>query len=118
MAISSTLPIYKETYQLSLLATEITRHMPRDLRRDLGGKIREECFKLVLRIYRANTAANKVPDLSKLLERLEVVNLLFRLSRDLRAISIAQYARAIELTGSIGKQANGWRKSSAKSPAA
>jgi hypothetical protein len=31
---------------------------------------------------------------------------------------VKQYARAIELTGAIGKQANGWRKYSAKSPAA
>ncbi len=118
MALHSTLPIYKETYQLLVLATEITRHMPRDLRPAMGTKIREECLELVVLIYRANAATDKVPQLTTLLERLQVAELLFRLSKDLRLISLKQYARAIQLTSAIGKQANGWRKYSAKSPAA
>ena len=44
---------------------------------------------------------------------MQVVELLLRLSRDLRLISTGQYARAIELTDAIGKQANGWRKHAA-----
>jgi hypothetical protein len=118
MALHSTLPIYKVTYELLVLATEITRNMPRDFKASMGGKIRKECLKLVLLIYRANAASDKVPHLTRLLERLQVAELLFRLSKDLRLIGVKQYARAIELTAAIGKQANGWRKYSATSPVA
>jgi hypothetical protein len=118
MALHSTLPIYKVTYELLVIATEITRNMPRDFKVLMGGKIREECLELVLLIYRANVATDKVPHLTRLLERLQVAELLFRLSKDLRLIAVKQYARAIELTAAIGKQANGWRKSSASSPVA
>ena len=38
---------------------------------------------------------------------------LLRLARDKRLISTGQYAKAVELTQSIGKQATGWRKSAA-----
>lgn len=117
MALHSTLPIYKVTYELSLLAAEITRSFPRD-QRGMGTKIREECLELVVLIYRANSATDKVPDLTRLLEHLQVTELLFRLSKDLRLIATKHYAAAIELTSAIGRQANGWRKSSATSPAA
>ncbi len=118
MALHSTLPIYKVTYQLLMLATEITRHMPRDFKATMGAKVREECLELVVLIYRANAATDKVPHLDRMIERLQVTELLFRLAADLRLIAVKQYARAIELTAAVGKQANGWRKYSAKSPAA
>jgi hypothetical protein len=70
MALHSSLPIYQVTYQLLVLATEITRHMPRDFKASMGGKVREECLELVVLIYRANAATNKVPMLDQLLERL------------------------------------------------
>jgi len=118
MALHSSLPIYKVTYELLVLATEVTRNMPRDFKASMGGKIREECLELVLLIYRANVATDKVPHLTTMLERLQVAELLFRLARDLRLIAVKQYAKAIELTAAIGKQANGWRKYSAMSPVA
>ncbi|MNT54073.1 hypothetical protein D3C72_1912070 [compost metagenome] len=52
-----------------------------------------------------------------LVERLQVAELLLRLSVDKRLISKPQYAKTVALTNSIGKQANGWRRS-ASSPAA
>lgn len=117
MAIHTNLPIYKVTYDLFSLVTQITRSFPRDVR-SMGGKIRDECIDLLLLIYRANSSRDKVPYLDALLERLQVTELLLRLSRDMRFISTGQYARAIELTDSVGKQANGWRKHSASSPVA
>jgi predicted GTPase len=117
MALHSTLPIYKVTYQLLALAGRITQHLPRNARA-MGAKMNDECLELVILIYRANSAINKVPHLDELLERLQVAELLFRVAVDLRLIAQKHYADAIELTAAIGKQANGWRKYSAKSPAA
>lgn len=118
MALHTTLPIYKVTYDLLTLVTELTRNMSRDFKGTLGNDLRKECVDLVLLIYRANCETNKVPHLTALLERLLVVELTLRLSSDLHLISRGQYAKAIALTDQIGKQANGWRKKSAAAPAA
>jgi hypothetical protein len=113
MALHTTLPIYKVAYDLLTEVTATTRNMPRDYKSSIGAKIREECVELVVLIFRANTARDKVPHLTTLIERLQVAELLLRLSKDMRLISTGQYASAIALTDKIGKQANGWRKSSA-----
>ena len=117
MALHHTLPIYKRAYDLLSTATQITRNIPRDFKRQLGDVIRDECIKIIVLIFRANIARDKVPHIEDLLEHLEVTNLLLRLLVDNRMISPAQYARAIEITADVGKQAGGWKKSSAMSPA-
>lgn len=114
MAIHTQLPIYKVAYDLLNLATDMTKNMPRDFKLSLGGKIRDECLALLVLIYRANVADDKVPALTALGERVQVAELLIRLCCDKRFISKGKYAKAIFLTDSIGKQANGWRKSSSR----
>ena len=118
MALHTTLPIYKSAYDLLSVATDVTRSMPRDYKASIGAQIRNDCVELVRLIFLANVSREKVPHLDALIERLQVTNLMLRLSRDKHFISIRQYAQAIALTDSIGKQANGWRKSSAASPVA
>ncbi len=118
MALHTELPIYKVAYDLLSLATDLVQNMPRPIKAALGGRVSALCIELVLLIAKANSVKNKVPHLDTLLERLEETNLLFRLCQDKRFISKGQYAKAIGLTTSVGKQANGWRKSYAPSPAA
>ena len=113
MALTTALPIYKTTYDLLTVVTPMTANMPRAHKATLGKRLAEESMDLVVLIYRANSARDKALHLQQLLERMQVVELLLRLSRDLRLISTGQYARAIELTDAIGKQANGWRKHAA-----
>ena len=117
MAIHTELPIHKVAYDLLLVAIELVKNMPRDFKLSVGGEIRNECVAIMTLVFRANVARDKAPHLLDLVERVQVAELLLRASRDLRFISTGQYARAIQLTASIGKQANGWRKS-ASSPAA
>ena len=116
MALASTLPIYRVTYELLQVVTRITKDMPRDYKQSLGGKIREECVELVVLIYRANCSRDKRPHLESLQERLQVAVLLLRLSKDMRLISTGQFAQTIELTDQVGRQSSGWLKS-ASSPA-
>jgi len=110
MALHTHLPIYKVAYNLLDTITDLAKNMPRDFKASIGGKLRDECVEIVVLIFRANCAHDKVPHLDLLIERLQVTELLLRLSRDKRLVSTGQYAQAIELTNSIGKQANGWRK--------
>jgi hypothetical protein len=118
MALHTQLPIYKVAYDLLSVATDYVQNMPRPFKAAIGGRVRDLCVDLVLLIFKANCARDKVPHLDTLLERLEELNLLLRLCRDKRFISTGQYAKAIELTASVGKQANGWRKHNASSPVA
>jgi len=117
MALASTLPIYRVTYDLLQVATRITKDMPRDYKQSLGNKIREESVQLVLLIYRANCSRDKRPHLEDLQESLQVVTLLLRLAKDMKLVSTGQFAQTVELTDQIGRQSSGWLKS-ASSPAA
>lgn len=116
MALHTALPIYKVTYDLLLLVTQLVAQMPRNYKADLGTGLRTECVELVMGIYRANSSDDKAPPLKALLERLETVNLTARVSMDLRLISKMQYAKLIDLTASAGKQAQGWLKHSSPAP--
>ncbi|MFJ3048556.1 four helix bundle protein [Herbaspirillum chlorophenolicum] len=110
MAIHTQLPIYKVAYDLLVVVTSAVKNMPRDLKRNIGEKIGSEVTEITVLIFRANAAQDKELYLVKLLERLQVAELLLRLSMDMRLISKQAYAAAVEKTTSIGKQANGWRR--------
>jgi hypothetical protein len=109
MAIHTQLPIYKVTYDLLDVVTDFAKNMPRDFKRSIGEKISAECIEITVLIFRANVAKDRAPYLTELQERLEVAQLLVRLAKDKRLISVSAYAKATELTTSIGKQATGWR---------
>lgn len=111
MALHFDTEIYKVAYDFLNLITDLVKNMPRDFKTTIGTKLRDECIEISTLIYRANVANDKTPYLSTLIERVQVTELLIRLSRDKRLISIGQYAKAIELASSVGKQANGWRRS-------
>lgn len=118
MAASNNLPIYKVSYDFLRLVVDMVRNIPRDLKQLIGKRLAEEATEIVTLIFRANEATDKVPHLNELLERLGVINLQLQLSCDMHLISKKQYAAATALTAQIGKQAGGWRKYSASSPAA
>ena len=116
MGLHKDLPIYKVVYDLLAFVVALVGNMPRNLRRQLGEKLVDEGVHLTVLVFRANVSRDKAPHLTALLERLQVAELLLRLSQDLRCINRQQYGKAVELTTSIGKQAGGWRRASA-SPA-
>ncbi len=118
MAIHTNLPIYKEAYALLDCVMDLAKNMPRDLKPLIGEKLRDESLGILDMVFRANSSQNKVPHLDNLLSSLQVVELLCRLSKDRRLISVGQYAKAIKLTDSIGRQAGGWRKKFQSAPVA
>jgi hypothetical protein len=111
------LNVYKAAYDLAgLVIDDLIKNMPRNVKRAIGDRLRDECINLTVLIQTANMERNKVPHLVDLVKSLGVVELLLRISRDKRYIATGKYAAAVLLTTSIGKQANAWRK--AFSPAA
>lgn len=117
MALHNTLSIYKSVCELLFLATELTRNIPRAHKRQFSDQLINVCTGMAVRIRRANMAENKLPHLNQLLEDLEIAEVLIRLFKEQRWISIAQYSAVVLLTGSVGAQAGGWKKITATSPA-
>jgi len=119
MALHSELPIYRDTYDLLTKLVQITRNIPREFKRLIGEEMRSECVKMTVLIFRANVATDKVPYIQEIRERVQVVELMLRMSVDMRWISPKHYSTAVLLTQSIGKQATGWKQYNSKgSPAA
>ena len=110
MALHTDLGIHKTAYDLFDAVMDLVKQMPRDFKVPMGSKLRDECLEIITCIFRANSYRDKEPHLLVLIERLQVIELMLRLSRDKRLIATSHYANAIKLTNSIGKQANGWRK--------
>ena len=119
MSLHKELPIYKRGYELLSLASDVLVNMPRTFKASLGMKIHQECVEILVLIGRANAARGmgRAPHILSLVERLEVITLLLRVSHEKRLISNKLWANAIQLTESIGKQAGGWLKSARLSPA-
>ena len=109
MALHTQLPIYKAAYGLLDVVTDLVKNMPRDFKRSIGDEISKDCVKITILVFRANVAADKAPHIVQLLERLQVIELMLRLGMDKHLISPKGYAKAVEITTSIGKQANGWK---------
>lgn len=103
------LPIYKTTYELLEMVTRKTKDFPRDFKYSLGDKIRNECIELVIFIYKANTIKNKRGEnLQQILERVQVIELMLRLAKDLRLFNITAFSEIVLLTDSLARQAQGW----------
>lgn len=117
MAMHTDLQIYKVSMDLLSLATSLTRNIPRDLKLQLGKRVIDECVDVLILIARANAARDKRPHLISLVEKVQVVEFLMRLFKESRFISVNQHAKAIEVTTSIGKQANAWKRYTPTAPA-
>lgn len=116
MAIHTTTQIYGAAYDLLGVVVEAVKNMPRDAKPVLGSRIVDRCLAITTLIRRANCAGDKAPALEQLLETNDEIETLLRIAVEKRFISRGQYGGAILLTQSIGRQANGWRKSSSSSP--
>lgn len=104
------LPIYKQTYDLLVRVTEITRGYPRDFK-PFASKLREQVMEVVLLIYRANSVrAERARLLEQIVELMQVIELSLRLSCDMRLITKVQFSSVVAMTDSVIRQASGWRK--------
>lgn len=82
MALHTSTDIYKATYDLCQLVTQLVAGMPRNYKADFGAELRRRCMALVMRTYEANTAdvEHRVPILQRMRQEVEAVNLSLRLS--------------------------------------
>jgi len=108
------LPIYKLTYDILLRIMQVTKNFPREYKYTLGQKLRDEIIELVVLIYRANSHKDKATFLAMIVERVQLIQLLIRLSHDIRILQRKHYADLAEKTDSLARQAQGWKRAGDK----
>ncbi|MDF3932119.1 four helix bundle protein [Pseudomonas citronellolis] len=118
MALHTELEIHRSAEELLGVVLAMVRHIPRDMKQLIGGKLRDESLQVLVLIGRANMSRNKRQHLDDLLESIWMINQLLRAMVNERFISIPQQAKAMKLTASIGRQANAWKKATATAPVA
>ena len=68
MALHTDTEIYKATYALTQLTTQLVANMPRNYKADFGADLRKRCMALVMRTYQANTTEDKPQILQRMLD--------------------------------------------------
>ncbi len=104
MALYYNLPLYKDTYDFILQIFRITGQFSREYKYSLGQDMKKEAISLVRNIYRANKHYDKRPFLDQFLDDIEVLKLELRLCKDIRLISVENYAKTFEIIGNIARQ--------------
>lgn len=107
------LPVYRLTYELLQHLMMVLADFPKQYKFTVGQKLQDEVIEMVVLIYRANAAKEtRALEIEKFLEKLQVVELMIRLSQDMRILSKKHYASLIAMTQALGKQAQGWKRAS------
>lgn len=103
------LPIFKTAYDLLIELMQTTKDFPREFKYSVGEKIQTNVVELIVEIYKANSAKDKLLFIDNVLEKIQFINLFLRISLDLKILPVTKYAAFIEKSASIAKQAQGWK---------
>ena len=103
-------PIYRTALHLLQFTIKETAHFTRQMRPTLGKMLIEDAVTLIGVICKANAAQDKYEHLTEALNLTEAIEAMWQAAYEVRAINIKALAGSIDLTGSISKQAAGWRK--------
>ena len=109
---SDNLVIFQKIYDFVLLIYPIINHIPKSHRMVLGRHLGDNCIRLLLLV----TKANKTRDVSRKIlqdeisDSLDSLRILIRLTKDLKFLSISQYALLAKNLNEIGKMVYCWSK--------
>lgn len=112
MAIYSSLPVYKDSYALTLELFAFTRTFPREYKYTLGERIKNQSLDLITRIYDANAAPRAVKHrrIGQVRRTAEQLRLLLRLCFDLKLCQMKTFIRHSDLLETVSKQLTAWQK--------
>jgi hypothetical protein len=104
MARCEHLPMYKAAMDLAVYVETIVRNFSRYHKYTLGSDLRQQCRELVTLIICANARHDKLPVLHDLRERLEGLNVLLRIGKEVHAFQkFNAYASAAELVVALSR---------------
>lgn len=113
MSLHTSLPVYRDTYNLILKIFELTKDFPKEYKYTIGQDLKKDSLHLIRSIYRANKhkSLQRVEHLDNFLDQFELIKLEIRLCVDLKILSVKKHVLLTEILDKIGKQVIGWRKS-------
>ena len=106
------LEIYKQMYKLLNIVLDAREHFPKAYKYAFGEKLMMigiECCELI-QLANSTWDAERVHYLEQFSLKFESLNLMLLICRDRCLINESRFCDILELTESIGSQANGWRK--------
>ena len=110
MATYDTLPIYASCYDFLIRMMHVITHFPKEYKYTLGERIQNTAIEMVICIYRVNTAKYKSQNLKLLLNQVQMMYLLLRISHDIKILPTEKYASLIQTVDDISRQSHGWLK--------
>jgi hypothetical protein len=106
------LPIYKKAMDLAIYLEQIVRGFSRYHKYTLGAELRQMSRDIVGAIISANSRAEKLLRLMQLREKLEGLQVLLRIAKEVRAFSsFNSYAHAANRVVDLSRRNEGWMKS-------
>jgi hypothetical protein len=110
MANYDELPVFKACYDLILIVFDIVAGFSKEYKYTLGEKLKNEMLEVMILVYRANNAANKVAMLRDAKEKLELMRIYLRILKDLKQINLKRFVFVNDKIEIISKQLNAWLK--------
>jgi hypothetical protein len=107
-------PIFTRTYDLLRWLIPMTVKFPRQQRFVLAEALQRTALRFQERLIEAARAADPSPSLHQADTDLTKLRLYLRLCRDLRLMSMGQYAHAARMVNEVGRLLGGWLKASPK----
>ena len=116
MALFTSLPVYKLGYDLLIDIHKITKNFNREHKYTLGEQLKEESLQLLIHIYKANKNKNtkRTDAIARTREHLEMLRLLWRISKDLQIIGGKAYIKLNIPIEELSKQLTAWQKYTAR----
>jgi hypothetical protein len=105
------LPIYKKALDITIYFEKIVRNFSRYHKYTLGTELRDKSREIVELIIRANSTQERLPLLLELRQRLEGLQVLIRICKEVRAFhQFNSFVHASHLVIELNRQNEGWIK--------
>lgn len=104
--------LFQKLYDLIIIMYPIINHIPKSHRMILGRHLEDNCIVLLLLVIKANKTrdVNRKVLQDEISDKLDSLRILVRLTKDLKFLSINQYALLAEKLNEIGKMVYCWSK--------
>jgi hypothetical protein len=104
--------IYRKTYDLLLWFIPHINRLPKFYKQVLGKYFLERSVSLLVLVIKANKSkgSDRMKFQINLSDELDTIRILFRMTKDLRLVSVKQYAYGVEKMNEIGKMLYSWMR--------
>jgi hypothetical protein len=95
MTLTSHLPIYKASYDLTITLFQVIKEFKREFKYTLGEQLKQEAIGLICTITKANMIREKKMLLEQARGQVETLRILLRLSKDLHLVSLEKFVTGV-----------------------